>query len=64
MLVIDDEVNGPGLRILTRCLDCGITITTRDIDASLIPAVRAGNIAAGMGEEDGEAWLRHARQRR
>lgn len=59
-LVVEDEVDTPRLRILVRCLECDVQVTARLIDVSKIDRVRAGDLAAGMCEEDSDAWFTHA----
>ena len=51
------------MRIVTRCLDCDVTVSERDIDASKIPMAGAADFGAMSGTEDAEAWLRHAAEK-
>jgi chemotaxis methyl-accepting protein methylase len=59
ILTIKDEPGTPRLQILTRCLECDITIVTHDIDASKIELARAGDYGALSGEDLANAWLKH-----
>lgn len=59
-LVVEDEVDTPRLRILVRCLECDVLVTARLIDVSKMELVRAGDLAAGMCEEDAHDWFVHA----
>lgn len=58
-VIFKDEPGTPHMRIITRCLECDVTITDRPIDVSKVGLVRAGDLGCAFGEEDGDAWLSH-----
>jgi hypothetical protein len=54
VLIVQDEVDTPHMRIIQCCFDCAVVVSEHDIDASKQPDM--GHV---FGGEDGNAWLKH-----
>ncbi len=61
-LVVIDEVDTPRLRILAQCIECDVTISEREFDASDPEGLERDDYGALSGTMDAEAWLKHAGQ--
>jgi hypothetical protein len=50
-LIVEDETNTPRLRLIVRCRECGVIVTNRLVDVSMLDKP-AGDTGTELGEQD------------
>ena len=59
LIVVEDEVNTPRLRILVYCRECEVLVSQRLVDVSTIQPGHGREVGEAFATVDVDAWQAH-----